>query len=261
MKKKANTAEQLPLPSSSSVSIEDMILLRCSSGEVFLTERNCALVSSECRTYIHRWDGAIRSAAFQQATSEGVFVNDDTEDKDAGGHAAVMQAVLGRASVVMIQQDELDAPVSAVDTIPFACFENELPDQEAVPSEQPQVVEFAIDYVASQFRARVEKAFVALSNAEHAVPRSAQGHTERKVTALMPKLINPLAPIEETDGRLFYPVITLPFINAPLLQDALDYMHFKYKTDTDGEKRASANFLTGRGDHWNLIAAAVLMGI
>lgn len=254
MKRKANPVEAAPLPTCTAVGPEDMVLVACASGEVFLVERNCATASSYCRDAMQLWEGAVRRAA----------ANTRTEDSAPGDGAVSESPVVLRIAVESQRRDGNGPLATDPVEIPFMPFlTDDVAGSPTAPLAGLRHVPVAV--VAEHYQQRVE-ATESPSKGERPSSKPISSYADRKAAhVVVPKPISPLAPIEGHDGALLYPVVVVPYVTPALMEAALSYGQRKYKLDVDGEKGgaelAPPVLPTSPEDRWALMAASVLTGM
>ncbi|CAG9577072.1 conserved hypothetical protein [Leishmania major strain Friedlin] len=252
MKRKANPAEAVPLPTCTAVGPEDMVLVACTSGETFLVERNCAIVSGHCRDLLQVWEGAVRRIALQSRDEESTIsdgaateitvvpcMEADSHSRDAVGPLATDPTVI----TFMPFMDADDAsPLEALCHVP-------------------------VTLVAEHYQKRLRAAeAISPSKADRPSSKQVPSYGDRKgASVIVAKPISPLAPMESADGTPMYPVVVIPYMTPELMEAALSYAHRKYRIDMDGEKSgaepAAPISVASAEGRWRLIAASVLTGV
>ncbi|CAJ1029599.1 hypothetical protein Q4I30_005233 [Leishmania utingensis] len=252
MKRKTNPTEPVPLPTCTAVGPEDMVLVACTSGEVFLVERNCATVGRYCRDVLHVWEGAVHRAVAQSG-NEGITPSD----------GATAEAAVVLCTDADSHSREAGIPLATEPAeIPFMSF---LDADDASPLEA--IRHIPVTLVAEHYQQRLRAAEAATPTKIDRPPlKLVSSSGDRKgAPVIVPKPISPLAPIESDDGALMFPVVVIPYMTAELMEVALSYAHKKYKVDVDGEKpgaesAAPVTAASAEG-RWQLIAASVLTGM
>ncbi|KPI88317.1 hypothetical protein ABL78_2616 [Leptomonas seymouri] len=262
MKRKVNVVEAAPPPTCTSIGPEDMVLVACASGETYLIERNCALLSLPCRETLLMWESSIRRLANQsrneQSTNvlvtpiDAVVVGFPISSGGPGDRGGGVRVVAGTTENINM-------------TIPYMSawdFDGDQP-----PTKSPleaRVQHLPILTVAERYQQRVD-AITPSKMERPSSSKSPSSHGERKGVMVVPKPISPLAPLEGEDGSLLYPVIQLPYATHSLVESSLVYACKKYKMDMDGDKMPAESVPSvnaiATGEQWQMIAAAVLTGI
>ncbi|CBZ28390.1 conserved hypothetical protein [Leishmania mexicana MHOM/GT/2001/U1103] len=252
MKRKTNPAEPVPLPTCTAVGPEDMVLVACTSGETFLVERNCAIVSGHCRDLLQVWESAVRRVVLQSRNEESTMsdgataeitvvpcMETDSHSRDTGSLLATDPTVI--AFMPFTDADDA-SPLEAIRHIP-------------------------VTLVAEHYQKRLGAVeAISPSKADRPPSKPASSYGDRKgAPVIVPKPISPLAPMESADGTLMYPVVVIPYMTPELMEAALSYAHRKYRIDMDGEKpgaesTAAVTVASAEG-RWRLIAASVLTGM
>ncbi|KAG5499755.1 hypothetical protein GH5_03889 [Leishmania sp. Ghana 2012 LV757] len=252
MKRKAIPAEAAPLPTCTAVGPEDMVLVGCASGELFLVERNCAIVSSYCRDLLQVWEGAVRRVVAQYRCEDSTV--SDSAAAEAIAMASFEPDSYGRYGGGPLATDPAEIPF-----MPFlgAGDISSLETVRHVP----------VTLVAEHYQQRLRAAEATTpTKVDRPSSKLISSYGDRKgVHMIVPKPITPLSPIENTDGALMYPVVIIPYVTPELMESALSYAHKKYKADVDGERpsveSAAPVTLVSAESRWRLMAASVLTGM
>ncbi|KAG5500354.1 hypothetical protein JKF63_03446 [Porcisia hertigi] len=249
MKRKVNPVEPAPLPTCTAVGPEDMVLLACASGEVFLVERNCAIVSGYCRDLLQLWEGAVRRVAMQ-----------NKNDEHASSDAATTETTSALRTEVNSHSHDVDGPLATDPVeIPFMSL---LDYSGSSPLDAIRQV--PVTQVADHYQQRLSAAdSTTPTKVDRPSSKQFSAHGDRKgMHFVVPKPISPLAPIEFDDGVPMYPVIVVPYMTPTLLEMALSYAQKKYKMDVDGEKAGTetlAPLISASAEgRWRLLAASML---
>ncbi|KPA85542.1 hypothetical protein ABB37_01813 [Leptomonas pyrrhocoris] len=258
MKRKTNPIEAAPLPTCSAIGPEDMVLVACTSGETFLIERNCALLSSHCRDTLMLWENTIRRTA-NLNRSDRSSVTPTITPIDSGSNGFPGSSSGG----LRVLADLAETPNT---TIPFmSAWDADAKDRTAAATSiEAQVQLVPIQTVAERYQQRMDG--VTPSKVERpSSSKNASSHGDRKGVVVVPKSVSPLAPLEDVDGSWLYPVVQLPYVTPQLLESALAYASKKYKMDIDGDKVTGESVppvsAIATGEQWQMMAAAVLTGI
>jgi hypothetical protein len=273
MKRKANPVETAPLPTCAAVGPDDMVLVACPSGETFLIERNCALLSAHCRDTLLGWESAIRRAVSQNRNDQSTTtaaVGSGLTPVDAvtvgfpsssGGIETGSWGFSERTGGVRVLGASCD---TASMTIPFMPAWDDDNVGVSVASLEAQVQHVPLTTIAERYQRRLDE----VTPTKVARPSSSKvpsSHGDRKGMMVVPKPISPLAPLEDDKGRLLYPVVQLYYATPPLLEASLLYVAKKYKVDMDGDKVTAESVppvsAIATGERWQMIAAAVLTGV
>ncbi|GET89946.1 hypothetical protein, conserved [Leishmania tarentolae] len=252
MKRKANPVEAVPLPTCTAVGPEDMVLIACTSGETFLVERNCAIVSGYCRDLLQVWEGAVRRVVMQNRNEESTLCEGATAE------ITIIPCMEPNPHF----QDTGASLVTGPTVITFMPFTDA---NDASPLEA--IRHIPVTAVAEHFQKRLRTAEGTSPNkGDRPSSKQIPPYSDRKgAPVIVPKPISPLAPMECDDGSLMYPVVVIPYMTPELMEAALSYAHRKYRIEMDGEKPSaeSATPLTvaSAEDRWRLIAASVLTGM
>lgn len=265
MKRKVNAVEAAPLPTCAAIGPEDMVLIACLSGESYLIERNCALLSSLCRDTLMVWENAIRRVANQYRSDQSITTATVTPTDVVGvgfpNNGPMSSAVGERASNVRLLTDFAE---NANMTIPFMAAWDADEDAAAAASWETRVQHIPLATVAERYQQRLDAA----TPTKVERPSSSKlpsSHGDRKGVMVVPKPISPLAPWEDGDGLWLYPVVQMTYVTPPLLEASLAYAAKKYKMDMDGDKMPAESVppvsAIATGEQWQMIAAAVLTGM
>lgn len=265
MKRKANMVEAAPLPTCAAIGPEDMVLVACASGETFLIERNCALLSTHCRDVLLTWENAIRRVASQSKNNQSVCSPAATPtDVVAIGFPSsncVGGGTAERSGGVRMLADLAENPNM---TIPFMSAWDGAGASKPLASLDAGVQHLSITAVAERYQQRLDAA-TPTKTERPSSSKMPSSHGDRKGMMMVPKPVSPLAPLEDADGSLLYPVVQLTYPTPSLLEMSLAYASRKYKMDIDGDKMPTevvppvSAIVTG--DPWEMIAAAVLTGM
>lgn len=258
MKRKANAVEAAPLPTCSAVSPDDLVIVSCTSGETFLIERNCALMSIHCREVLLLWENAIRRVASQsRGEQNSCSLALSPTEAVAVGFSSGERGGAGGGGGIRSLADPVDGRQA---TIPFMSAWDDTMDggDAAVVHHVPLVT------VAERYQQRMDAATPTKVDRPSS-SKVASSHGDRKGMVVVPKPISPLAPLEDERGGWLYPVVQLAHVTTTLLESSLAYACRKYKVDIDGEKMAAESVpavcAIATGEQWHMIAAAVLTGM
>ncbi|KAG5474261.1 hypothetical protein LSCM1_03040 [Leishmania martiniquensis] len=249
MKRKTVPVEAAPLPTCTVVGPEDMMLVACTSGELFLVERNCAIVSGYCRDLLQAWEGAVRREVAQSRC-------EDSAVSDGATAEAIVMACIEPDSHGRYAGGPLAADPADIPFMPFPGAED--------TSSFETIRHVPVTVVAEHYQQRLRGAeAITPTKLDRPSSKSVSSYGDRKgAHVIIPKPISPLAPIEIVDGALMYPVVVIPYTTPELMESALSYAHRKYKVDVDGERpgveSAVPATLASAEGRWRLIAVSVL---
>lgn len=259
MKRKTNTVEAAPLPTCSAIGPDDMVLVACSSGESYLIERNCALLSVHCREVLLLWESHIRRIASQNRSDQSTLTPAITPTSEA---PAAVVGFPGNERSGTIRS--LIEPTEGTNmTIPFMAAWDDAGDATSGTVEA-MVHHIPLLRVAERYQQRLDAATPSKVDRPTS-SKNPSSHGDRKGVMVVPKPISPLVPLEDERGVLLYPVVELAHVTPSLMESSLAYASKKYKVDIDGERMPAelvpaVNAIV-TGEQWHTIAAAVLTGM
>lgn len=227
MSKKRSHQSELSVQLKLCVSPQNMFALRAATGEVFLLDRNCVLVSRKCREYIESLDKLVLQCSCEIAQ---------------------------RAACV--PPSTYNAPPPVLNQTLFYYFV-----QPAVDADEGGVETFGMTHLPIEMVAEEHQRAVHNSVEPKMGPPSSRDSASKQPTALLPR-VNPFGYIEEASGRRLYPAMDLPEISADLLDLAVAFMHYKHKADSEADRRTSAPFshtIFGEPNYARLMAAGAIL--
>lgn len=224
-------APQTELNNNNRLSIDpsNMVVLRAGNGNVFLIEKNCAMVSRKFRELLSEMEAKISMAvrSMDESINSGEPPSDSLSFKEKG--------------------IEVDC------SFPFFDIEWEVRPRESDSGKSMFKATQIIHYWQKHNSERVQSSdcpVTSSKNARSAVVSSA-GHRRSYLSCL-----------EMDNGVKMYPLFDFPEIDATLLDLAIRFMYLKYRLDSEPEKRQQFHFsLLEECNAVRLIAISDLLGM
>lgn len=268
----------------------NMVVLRAANGEVFLVERNCAMVSKRFRDILSEMEAIIPSSLTQEETRESMdhmHGGSHTGEAVSGGSSASSPTHLERVRKRSVGDErhtllpfydmewELRPHLSdrgkALFSVGQVLYSRHRQSFEAGAYGSGELSPGLLGTIGSE-RSTGSVVPGGLGNASFTspmVPTSASGSSKNGPRGTMmlsspsgPKR-SPVSCLEDEHGIRWYPLFDFPDISSYLLEVGIRYMYLKYRMDSEPEKRIPfhPSLINEGGSTVCLIAASAILGM